>query len=92
MRLLTIPSLPAPEIEEVMGKVYDGARHIEDERVGYREVEGLRIELPPFGFGQKGDAAEEADAVSAKALLRVQRISASMEATMERLERLTVGL
>jgi hypothetical protein len=38
------------------------------------------------------DAAEEADAVSAKALLRVQRISASMEATMERLERLTVGL
>lgn len=38
------------------------------------------------------DAAEEADAISAKALRRVQRMSASMEATMERLERLTVGL
>ncbi|KAK8038805.1 hypothetical protein PG993_007216 [Apiospora rasikravindrae] len=38
------------------------------------------------------DAAEEADAISARALKRVQRMSASMEATMERLERLTVGL
>ncbi|KAK8094113.1 hypothetical protein PG997_000798 [Apiospora hydei] len=38
------------------------------------------------------DAAEEADAISARALKRVQRMGASMEATMERLERLTVGL
>ncbi|KAK8086603.1 hypothetical protein PG994_001577 [Apiospora phragmitis] len=38
------------------------------------------------------DAAEAIDAISARALKRVQRMSASMEATMERLERLTVGL
>ncbi|KAK7977954.1 hypothetical protein PG996_004003 [Apiospora saccharicola] len=45
-----------------------------------------------FAHFELVDAAEEADAISAQALRRVQRMSASMEATMERLERFTVGL
>jgi hypothetical protein len=30
---------------EIMGKAYDGGKHISDERVGYEEIDGLRIDF-----------------------------------------------
>ena len=45
LRLVHFGQLSGQEAMEVMGKAYQGGKHVEDERVGYEEIEALRIEF-----------------------------------------------
>lgn len=45
LRLLHFGPVNGEEAMDIMKKAYDGGKHATDERVGYEEVEGLRIEF-----------------------------------------------
>ena len=45
LRLVLFGHLSGEEAMDVMGKAYQGGKHVEDNRVGYEEIEGLRIEF-----------------------------------------------
>ncbi|SMR49994.1 unnamed protein product [Zymoseptoria tritici ST99CH_3D1] len=45
LRVIHFGPLPGDEIMEIMTKAYDGGKHVEDPRVGYEEVEAMRIEF-----------------------------------------------
>ena len=45
LRLVHFGQLAGQEAMEVMGKAYRCGKHVEDERVDYQEIEGLRIEF-----------------------------------------------
>ncbi|SMR48809.1 unnamed protein product [Zymoseptoria tritici ST99CH_1E4] len=45
LRVIHFGPLPGDEIMEIMTKAYDGGKHVEDPRVGYEKVEGLKIEF-----------------------------------------------
>ena len=45
MHLIHIPPLPGKDMAQLMQLAYDNGKHIQDERVGYEAVEGVRIEL-----------------------------------------------
>ncbi|KAI9681416.1 MAG: hypothetical protein M1817_002700 [Caeruleum heppii] len=55
LRLLQIPSIPAAELAEILGKVYEGkGRHVDDRRVRYVEVEGVRVDVDEEKEGDGG--------------------------------------
>ena len=45
LRLVHFGRLGGKDAMEIMGKAYDGGKHISDERVGYEEIDGLRIDF-----------------------------------------------
>lgn len=45
LRLVHFGPMSGDAAMEVMGKAYAGGGHVEDERVGYEEIEGLRVEF-----------------------------------------------
>jgi diacylglycerol kinase family enzyme len=45
LRVVHFGQLSGQEAMEIMGKAYDGGKHISDERVGYEEIDGLRIDF-----------------------------------------------
>lgn len=45
LRLLHFGPMGGEEAMQVMTGAYQGGKHVEDERVGYEEIEGLRIEF-----------------------------------------------
>ena len=45
LRLVDFGHLSGEVVMEIMGKAYQGGKHIEDDRVGYTEIEGLRIDF-----------------------------------------------
>lgn len=49
MHIVHFPPLPGHEIMRLMSLAYQGGKHVHESVVGYEEVEGVRIELPPFG-------------------------------------------
>ena len=45
LRLVHFGDVGAQGTMDIMGKAYDGGKHASDDRVGYEEIEGLRIEF-----------------------------------------------
>ena len=45
LRLVHWGPLPPEEVMPLFGKAYDGGKHVDDEKVGYEAVEGVRIEF-----------------------------------------------
>ena len=45
LTLVHFGQLSGKDAMEIMGKAYDGGKHIWDERVGYEEIDGLRIDF-----------------------------------------------
>lgn len=45
LRLVHFGPMSGDAAMEVMGKAYQGGKHVEDERVGYQEIERLRIDF-----------------------------------------------
>ena len=45
LRLVQFGHLNGQEATEIMRKAYQGGHHVDDDRVGYEEIEGLRIEF-----------------------------------------------
>ncbi|KAK3679260.1 hypothetical protein LTR78_000821 [Recurvomyces mirabilis] len=45
LRLVQFSALSGDECMDIMTKAYDGGKHADDPRVGYEEIEGLRIEF-----------------------------------------------
>lgn len=43
LRLVYFEALSGKDVMEIMTKAYDGGKHLDDERVRYEEIEGLRI-------------------------------------------------
>lgn len=45
LRLVHFGHISGQDAVDIMGKAYDSGKHVEDERVGYEAIEGLRIEF-----------------------------------------------
>lgn len=45
LRLVHFGQLSGQDAMDIMGKAYQGGKHVEDDRVGYEEIEGLRIDF-----------------------------------------------
>ncbi len=45
LRLIHFGHISGQEATEIMTKAYQGGKHVDDERVGYEEIEGVRIEV-----------------------------------------------
>ncbi|OQO10835.1 hypothetical protein B0A48_04136 [Cryoendolithus antarcticus] len=45
LRLVHFGALGGKDVMEIMGAAYQGGKHVDDPRVGYEEIDGLRIEF-----------------------------------------------
>lgn len=45
LRLVQFGPMPGQKVMEIMGKAYQGGKHVEDEDVGYEDIEGLKIKF-----------------------------------------------
>ncbi|KAK6438680.1 hypothetical protein LTR95_005118 [Oleoguttula sp. CCFEE 5521] len=45
LRLVHFGALGGKDVMEIMGAAYQGGKHVDDARVGYEEIDGLRIEF-----------------------------------------------
>ncbi|KAF2843194.1 hypothetical protein M501DRAFT_994052 [Patellaria atrata CBS 101060] len=49
LRLVHFGPMDGEEVMRVMGLAYQGGKHVEDERVGYQECEGVRVDFEEDG-------------------------------------------
>ncbi len=61
MRIVHFPPMSGQEVSRLMGLAYQGGKHVEEDFVGYEEVEGVRIEVPPLKPGRDEKVGKELD-------------------------------